>query len=108
MISKELFVETVNFLREQHEAEDLLNDVLKKLCDDSIIYGKSHGVIFNLLEEAMNVSVDDYGSILSWWLYERDYGRTFKIGDYVGEDGSKPDLSTAELLYNYIVTQVKE
>ena len=38
---------------------------------------------------------------LSWWLYELDYGKNFKIGDLT-DNGVDIDISTPDKLYDYL------
>ena len=39
--------------------------------------------------------------LISWWIYELDYGRNFKMGDLI-DNGVEIDLSTPEKLYDYL------
>lgn len=63
--------------------------------------------IWSLPNKAFGFPHDE--DIFSWWCIEKDFGETFKIGDI--EDTllmlehrfRKPDLSTAEKLYEYCV-----
>ena len=53
------------------------------------------------MEKQLNKIFDDTDT-LSWWLYECNYGRDFKIGD-LEDNGVKVDLTTPEKLYDYLV-----
>ena len=46
--------------------------------------------------------------LISWWIYELDYGTKFKIGYLIEADGvTKPDISTAEKLYDYLIVNLQ-
>lgn len=106
MISKEKFCEIINRLKNYQELQDQINKLFKNQIDNkemdfmnagSICIGHET-VVVDLLE-----SIFETDSI-SWWIYEKDYGKDFEIGDIVEIDsGYKPDLTTPEKLYDYLI-----
>lgn len=54
-------------------------------------------LVVRLLENMFNNN-----DIISYWLYERNYGRDFKLGDVL-DNGKAIDLSTPSKLYDYLV-----
>ena len=57
--------------------------------------------VVKLLENIFNDK-----DIISWWLYECDYGRNFKVGDLQVE-GKQIDLTTSEKLYDYLIEEME-
>lgn len=107
MISKKEFVDIINRLKEVNDFVDNTNDNARKLHDAivsdffnaSSLMISHEGIVVQLLKNIFNLQDDD---TLTWWLYEKDYGRKFKIGDFsVGV--IDVDLSTPEKLYDYLV-----
>lgn len=106
MIPKKEFVEIIDKLREVNDFVKETNANARKL-NDAIIsdffnassLSISHeDIVLQLLENMFNGT-----DILSWWLYELDYGRKYKAGCIQDKDGKDIDLSTAEKLYDFLV-----
>lgn len=111
MISKIEFVEIINRLRAYDDLQKEINNLFIQNIDNqemdfmnagSICIG--HETIVVRLLENMFKDKD----MISWWLYECDYGRAFKIGDLVEVDGASIDLSTPEKLYDYLIKEMEE
>ena len=107
MISKKEFVEIINKLKEVNDFVEETNNNSRKLHDAivsdffnaSSLMISHEEIVVKLLKEIFNLQDDD---TLTWWLYEMNYGRKFKMGDFkVGV--IDVDLSTPEKLYDYLV-----
>ena len=116
-ISKEKFVKIIKMLKRKDEAECRMNDILSEYddvyCDGIIPIDSTASIVVELLEMLLNLNVDkNYGSTLSWWMYEQDFGESFTVGalTYTDKDGNEvaPDLSTPEQLYDYLVSEGSE
>lgn len=110
MITKQEFINIINHLKEVNQFVDEVNDKARKLNDAIIsdfFNASSLSISFEddlvkLLENMFNTD------LISWWLYDLDYGTKFEIGDLVEADGiTKPDLSTADKLYDYLVSNLQ-
>lgn len=108
MINKEKFVKIINRLKETNDFVERTNDEARKLQDsiesdffNSMSLSISHeNLVVKLLENMFDTD------LISWWLYELNYGREFKVGYLIEGDGvTKPDLSTAEKLYDYLIKE---
>lgn len=109
MITKQEFVNIINHLKEVNDFVNETNDKARKLRDyiESDFFNASslsisfESDLVKLLENMFNTD------LISWWLYDLDYGTKFEIGALVEADGiTKPDLSTAEKLYDYLVSNL--
>jgi len=118
MITKDTFCKTIEALKRKRDAENEIDGILSKYKDvyyDGMLpIDCTEGLIVSLLEEAFDLPIsDDFGSTLSWWMYEQDFGETFEIGDIenlsLPEDDPyrKPDLGTPEKLYDYLLWEKK-
>jgi hypothetical protein len=111
MISKKEFVEIIKKIMEVNDFVEETNDNAKKLHDAivsdffnaSSLMISHENIVVKLLEN-MFLDID---STISWWLYEKDYGRKFKIGD-MSVDGVDTDLTTPEKLYDYLIKEYEE
>lgn len=107
MISKKEFVDIINRLKEVNDFVDNTNDNARKLHDvivsdffnASSLMISHETIVVQLLKNIFNLQDDD---TLTWWLYEKDYGRKFKMGDFT-IDKVNIDLTTTEKLYDYLV-----
>lgn len=91
-ISKKLFVECIRAIRDKWDAECKACEVGVNLID----MPSCEQATLDLLR-----LITGKGDLISWWCYEKDFGREFKIGDLTDNEAS-PDLTTAEKLYDYI------
>jgi len=107
MINKDEFIKIIERLR---DAKDLINNVnnlfrnskeyiLNDFADANGMNIYFDDIVINLLENIFN----DKSETISWWIYEQDYGRSFKIGNFIEENNKKIDLATAEKLYDYLI-----
>lgn len=113
LTSKEEFVKIIQRLRDYNDLQDKIQDLFRDNIDNqemdfmnagSICVGHET-IVVQLLENMFN----DRGKYISWYLFERDYGRTVSIDDVFDEDTGKfIDLSTPEKLYDYLVKEMEE
>lgn len=109
MITKREFVKIINHLKEANDFVNETNDKARKL-NDALISDFFNASSLSISFEADLVKVLENmfdTDLISWWLYDLDYGTKFEIGCIVEADGiTKPDLSTAEKLYDYLVSNL--
>lgn len=106
MIDKKEFVDIINKLKEVDDFVKETNDKARNL-NDAIIsdffnatsLSISHeNIVLRLLENIFNDK-----DIISWWLYELDYGRKYEEGCIQDCNGKIIDIPTAEKLYDYLI-----
>lgn len=105
-ISQKEFVEIIDKLRKVNDFTDEVNSKARKLDDaiesdffNAMSLSISHeSIVVKLLEKIFN----DKEGIISWWIYELDYGREYEDGCFIDEDRRYIDVSTAEKLYDYL------
>ena len=106
MISKKEFVNIINRLKEVNDFVDetntrarALTDAIKSEMTNAMHLAINHeDIVVELLENIFNDN-----DIISWWLYELDYGREFKEGYLQDGKGYNIDISSAEKLYDYLL-----
>ena len=105
MISKKEFVKIINRLKETNDFVEETNDRARKLQDaiesdffNAMGLSISHeSLVVRLLED-----IFDDKDIISWWIYELNYGKDYKDGCFTEENGIIIDVSTAGKLYDYL------
>ena len=109
MISKEKFVEIINRLKKYDELQNDINELFCESIENkekdfinagSICIGHESVVVY-LLENMFDTD------IISYWIYELDYGEKYTKGCIVDEDLNEIDLSTAENLYDYLIKSLE-
>ena len=109
MISKEKFVEIINKLRNYNYLQNKIDDLFRDNIDNkemdfvnagSICVGHESVVIY-LLENMFDTDM------ISYWIYELDYGKKYKAGCVLDENMNEIDLSTPEKLYDYLVQDIE-
>lgn len=103
MISKELFIETINFMRERSDAVDKLNQAFSTEFECSMFYPyfRYEEMLVKVLEAAMH----DEGDWIRYFLYEGNYGRDLKPDSVSEADGTPIDITTPEKLYDFLTKE---
>lgn len=111
MITKQEFVDIINRLRDYNDLQNKIDDLFKDNIENrerdfmnagSICIGHET-VVVKLLENMFN----DKGEVISWWIYEQDYGRSIGINDIFDDRiGKYIDLTTPEKLYDYLISEM--
>lgn len=111
MLSKQEFIDIIDKLKEVNDFVDEVNTKARKL-NDAIIsdffnassLSISHeNIVVRLLENMFNDK-----DIISWWLYELDYGRKYEKGCFQDENGLDIDISSAKKLYDYLIKNMED
>lgn len=111
MISKDLFVETINFIKERNEFEIKLNDMLTEEYNDCIFYPSDKWL--NKVVQLLSAGFDYEEEVISDWIYyfmfELDFGEKWKDGcvtEIKNVDGKEVEidipLGTPEDLYDML------
>ena len=109
IISKEKFVEIINRLKNYNELQDKIDELFKDNIENrekdfmnaaSICVGDEREVV-KLLEKMFDTD------IISYWIYELNYGKEYTDGCVLDENMNEIDLSTAEKLYDYLVQDLE-
>ena len=109
IISKEKFVEIINRLKNYNELQDKIDDLFKDNIENrerdfinagSICIGHESVVVY-LLEKIFDTDM------ISYFIYELDYGEKYKAGCVLDENMNEIDLSTAEKMYDYLVKSLE-
>lgn len=102
-MNKELFVSTINELKALDKEQNEFYDILHKIDDEfggCLIHNKTITMVENLLKQLMN-DEDDYIGYYMWELY---FGEKYYEGVITEADGTPIPLSTAEDLYNLLIS----
>lgn len=104
LINKNEFIKIINRLKDYSKLKDKINNLFKDLIDNkeqdfynagSICIGHE-SVVVKLLEDMFETD------LISWWIYELDYGKEYKPG-CLTEDDIEIDVSTADKLYDVLM-----
>lgn len=110
MISKEKFVEILQDLQDVNDFVNQTNEKARKLKDaitsdffNAMSLSISHeNIVLELLENMFNDTI-----MLSWWIYDLDFGRQYKEGCFTDVNDTPIDVSTAEKLYDFLISEME-
>lgn len=109
LINKDEFVEIINRLKNYNDLKHKIDNLFEELVDNkeqdfcnagSICIGHE-SVVVKLLEKMFETD------LISWWIYELDYGKDYKQWSLMYED-KNIDVSTPEKLYDVLIKDLKE
>lgn len=104
LISKEKFVEIINFMRERDTSFDIIASAMEKVCpgfDVDFVPNLSYnGKIIDLLNTFFPDEQED--SLIEYYVYEANYG-TERGMEFIIVDGKEYDITTPEQLYDALV-----
>lgn len=109
IISKDKFVEIIDRLRDYNDLQNKINDLFEESIDNkemdfmnagSICIGHENVVVY-LLERMFDTDM------ISYFIYELDYGEKYKKGCVLDENMIEIDLSSAEKLYDYLIKEAE-
>ena len=112
--TKDEFKKYINYIIRKEEAENEMQSIIRSYSDvyqDGIFpIDAGMGYMVEMLETSLDLPIDNsYGSTLSWWLWEMDHGKKFEVGKLeivslpIKHEYRKPDLSTLDQLYAFLV-----
>lgn len=103
MLSKEVFVKCLNFMKEREAAMDQINKVFTEEFEDSVFYPyfRYDAMLMKVLADAMN----DEGDWISYFICEGHYGKDLKPDSVSEADGTPIDITTPEKLYDFLVKE---
>ena len=111
IVSKEEFVDIIKRLK---QVNDFVNETNKKARDlddaiESDFFNVSSLSISHetIVVRLLKLMFNDYDDLISWWIYEKDYGRKEEIKCWDG-CSNEVDLSTPENLYDYLIEGMEE
>ena len=105
MISKKLFKKVIKAIQKQNKKEHDFCDAIEKIVDGRIVPQMSvdlHEVLIKILEEIFDDEIDEYNNWLTWWMYEKDYGKNKKMIAW-DNDNKEIKLDTVDELYNFLM-----
>ena len=103
MIKKDLFVQTINFIRDRNDAMAKINEVFTAEFDDSVFYPyfKYDDQMLKVLAASFDYDDSLMYDWLSYYCFELDFGRKHELGCVTKDDVSIP-LGTPEELYDML------
>ena len=103
MIKKDLFVQTINFIRDRNDAMAKINKVFTEEFEDSVFYPyfKYDNQLIKVLAASFDYDDDVMYDWISYYCFELDFGRKHTLG-CVEEHGKPIPLGTPEELYDFL------
>jgi hypothetical protein len=108
-ISKELFIETINKIKEQIDHDDKCWEAFKIILPNDFVTGYDNNIVIGQLIKILKVATkDDHkDSWIEYFIYELHFGKKYAEGCATYKNGENIDLSTPEDLYEFLVKEVE-
>ena len=105
MISKELFLNILERLEKLNKKISNVDYALRDLSPDfgGLYVSETTDITVDILQAIFN----DKGEWLAYLIYERDWLKSFKIGNVLIDD-TPIDLTTWEKVYDFLIAMMKE
>lgn len=106
IISKKLFIETMNKLKIYDEKMDMVDSALRILDSDfgGLYITAPFEVVFPILREIFN---DKENSWLEYLAFEKNWLMGYEPGDVTDENGDEIDLSTWDKVYDFLIKEME-
>lgn len=110
MLSKELFIETIEAIKKQYEHDINCSQIISKVYSNgfeaNLMYENHY--IMNQLIKLLQVAFNDETeySMIEYFLWELDFGKKNNELSAYRADKSKIDLSNAGKLYDYLTEKI--
>lgn len=99
-LSKDEFCEVIDKIKAHHAMIENLEDILGVVFE----FDDLQDTVIKLLEKVMDVEpCEKFGSDISYFIYDLDYGNDWTPSSFT-IDGESVDISTAEKLYDYLMS----
>ena len=99
-LSKEEFVEFIDFAKKRSEAVNPIANQLKRLLDIDICFLDCQ-YEYNYLK-LLKTIMEDESDWISYFAYDLEWGKEYHSGDITDENGNNISLQTAEDLYDLL------
>lgn len=103
VISKELFTEYLGHVQETQDFQIKLNSVKESLSDEEDYYPDCTNTVLNLLHILWGSA--DEEELISYFVYQADFGRKKDCIMFQDAAGNSIDLSSAEKLFDELLTK---
>ena len=108
VMTRELFVETMEQLRLQEEHDNRCIDAMHVVYPDAdIVLYKNDWIydqLLKLVKLAMgDVAEDNEMSWIEYFIYELEFGKKYAAGKVLGKEGEEIDLGDAGKLYDFLI-----
>ena len=101
-MKKTVFVTMINGIKAQREFD---REMSKKLGEVFVDFDGwyNNDIVITPIEDALKDEFDDDGDMISYFMYDLEYGERWTKDSLWNEDGTVIDISTVEKLYDYLI-----
>ena len=103
-LSKEEFVRQIKEMQQCYDFDSMVYDASDKLGLELDI---ATSYLADNMIELLAFIMEDTDEDISYFCNELNFGREWREGDIVDKDGNDIDFSTAEKLYDYLISAEK-
>ena len=105
IITKEMFLKAIDFIKKKDKQEEKLCDVLEELCPGEYVNAFIFSDYRKMLLDTLSYMLDDDADIITYKMYEFD---SFSDEYKKQQLELTPELETWETIYDYLIKHMEE
>ena len=101
-MKKEVFIKIIEGIKAQREYDRKMSEKLSDIFIDFDGWYNTD-VVITPIEDALEEEFDDKGEMISYFMYDLDFGENWTRDSCSEKDGTIIDISTSDKLYDYLM-----
>lgn len=101
-LTKEEFVRRINNIKEQFKHDSNCHKAFSTILKNDYISNYDYNLILTDYTDILEYIMDDKSQMITYFIYELEFGKKYKDGMITERDGTIIKLKTVEDLYNYL------
>lgn len=102
-ITKEFFIEILSNIQNQYIKDDKCNVAIGVIFPYDYTSGYDYSLINNTLMKILSIAFKDKGMWIDYFIWDLDFGKSYKDGCVTEKNGENCDLSDSGKLYDFLV-----
>lgn len=107
MIDKDKFCKGLSKAKDIRKIQDDIYN-LGNASDPSALFNLDFPTMIDDYIEMLEIVMNDRNHWISWWCFDLEFGAKYRDGCVLDYDGKNIDLSTAEKLYDFLLSDLSE
>lgn len=106
-MTRDLFIETMESIGKQLDHDFKCYEAFSTILPNDFVTGYDNHFILHQLIKLLEIAFGDChkDSWIEYFIYELNFGKSYKDGDITNEDGTPIDLSTVDKLYDFLISK---
>ena len=108
MMTKELFIETLEKIEKQLKYDSKCHDAFSIILPNDYVSGYDYSIILSQLIKILEIEFNDESGWIEYFIWELDCGKNYKDYMITDKNNKNIDMSTIESLYEILMENKSE